>query len=218
MKLWSISLAAAMVAFLAGPSAQAADPVTGPRGATSQIDCRALAARPGDAAMSLERCQAQTAGMPELMQSMNQPGGERPGDDAMSCEQVIAELKAVSVPGVSQEHAAESLAAGRQLQTTYDEQMVKGQTLAAAQTARNAAAAGINLMTGTNLAGGIAAAQNQAETAALQAQAKAQMGTATSRAAAANANSRGDLAATWRANPRMARLTQLVMKKNCSMQ
>lgn len=205
---WWIAIAAS----LACASVSAAGPSP-----TPTIDCQALTARPG-APMTLEQCQARTAGHAELMQAMNQPGGERPGDDALTCEQVIAELRTVATPGVSRANGIESAAAGKQLQDATNSQMAKAGALASAQKARSAAGAGLDLATGSNVAGGAAAAQNAAETAALQRQAQAEVGAARSRVDRANANSRADLASTLRANPRMARLIDLAGRKNCTVQ
>lgn len=204
----------AALALSASVLAAAAEP-PGHSGANpSSFDCQSLATGP-DAARAVEQCKADMSGMGDLMKAMNQPGGERPGDDRLSCDQIVAELRTVSGPGVSAKNRAESLAAGKQLQDTYNAQMAKGQTMAAAQTARSAAAAGIDIATGTNLAGAGATAQNTAEQAVLQADATAQVDAARARAAAAGANARGDLAASLRTNPRMGRLMQLVMAKNC---
>jgi hypothetical protein len=48
--------------------------------------------------------------------------------------------------------------------------------------------------------------------------AQADMGAAHDRVGRANASSRADLAAALRANPRMARLFDLAIRKNCSVQ
>ena len=202
----------AIAASLISASALAADPAAAPA-----IDCKALTSRPG-APMTFEQCQAQIAGHADLMQAMNQPGGERPGDEALSCEQITVELRQVSVAGVSRENRIESAAAGKQLQDAHNAQIAKAGALAAAQTTRSAGAAGVDLVTGTNVAGGAATAQNAAEAAALQRQAQAEMGAARDRANRANANARADLATALRANPRMARLIDLAGRKNCSVQ
>ena len=204
----SILFAAALVSV----GALAADPSAAPA-----LDCKAVTSRPGSP-MTLEQCEAQIAGHAELMKAMNQPGGERPGDDALSCAQIGAELREVGTAGVSRENRIESAAAGKQLQDASNAQAARAGSLATAQTARSAGAAGIDLATGGNLAGGAAAAQNAAEAAALQRQAQAEMGAARDRASRANANSRADLAAALRANPRMGRLIDLAGRKNCSFQ
>ena len=202
----------AIAATLVSASALATGPAASP-----SIDCKALTSRPG-APMTFEQCQAQIAGHADLMQAMNQPGGERPGDDALSCDQITAELRAVGTAGVSRENRIESAAAGKQLQDAQNAQMAKAGALAAAQTTRSAGAAGVDLVTGSNVAGGTAAAQNAAEAAALQRQAQAELGAARDRTSRANANSRADLAAALRANPRMARLIDLAGRKNCQVQ
>ena len=113
----------AIAASLMSASAFAADPAAAPA-----IDCKAFTSRPG-APMTFEQCQVQTAGHADPMQAMNQPGGERPGDEALSCEQITTELRQVSVAGVSRENRIESAAAGKQPQEAHSAQMAKAGAL-----------------------------------------------------------------------------------------
>ena len=94
------------------------------------IDCKALRAM-SNAPMSFEQCEQLKAPAADMQQ--NRTGGERPGDDQMSCEQIMAELSQVSVSSATLESARESVAAGQNLKSTYDAAM-------AAATAANSTA------------------------------------------------------------------------------
>jgi len=123
--------------------AYAAEPVS-PEGRIPQMDCKAVGTMPGSP-FTQAQCERQLELASQLQQAMNTPGGERAGDSQMTCEQIIGELKQVAVPGVAQEHAAESVAAGRNLQSTYDAAMAeaKAASLSGAGTGVVAAASSI---------------------------------------------------------------------------
>ena len=98
-----------LVAALAS-SALAQVPSTAP-----QVDCRAVAAQSGGR-MTQAQCEQQFGGYAAMIDAMNQPGGQRPGDEAMTCEQIAAELTATPAQGVSRANAAEGVAAAKDYQ------------------------------------------------------------------------------------------------------
>jgi len=100
------------------------------------------------------------------------------------------------------------------LQSTYDAAIADSKATAAAGTAAAAAAAAVP---GGNAVAGAAMYAQSAQQAALVARQKPQLDAARSRAMMANANSMADVTAMLQANPRFARLTQLVNAKQCSM-
>src|SRR6187431_2849148 len=61
-------------------------PATAPK-----VDCKAMAAQSGGR-MTQAQCEQQFGGYAAMIDAMNQPGGEPPGDAAMTCEQIQAEL------------------------------------------------------------------------------------------------------------------------------
>jgi len=100
--------------------------------AAAAVDCRQLAAMP-HAPISVETCEAQKAAFGRLGAAMDTSGGERPGDAAMSCEQIIAELQSSDFSGVSAETAAESAAAGEELRDAFASNQARAVSLAARQ-------------------------------------------------------------------------------------
>ena len=180
-----------------------------------QVDCRAMSAMPGSP-MTFEQCERQMAVTNQMQQAANMPDAERPGDDRMTCPQIVAELKQVTTPGVTPEHAAESVAAGRNLQRAQEAAMSEAKGAVAVGTATSAAAAAASIGPGGNAVSGAATQAQLAQQQAIAARQKSQLDAAMNRTMIANANSMADVAAMMRANPRFARLVQLAAGKDCS--
>lgn len=207
------SFIATLAALVVSPL-HAADPSPA-SGAVPQIDCKAMAGRPGSP-LSLEQCERQLAVTNSMRQGMSAPGGERPGDDKMTCDQIVAELKQQSMPGVTPEHRAESVAAGNDLKSAQDAAMADAQAATASGTATTAAAAAAGMLPGGGIAVSSAMASQSAQQQALVARHSPVMNDARNRAMTANANSMMDVVGMMQANPRFARLAQLAGAKGCS--
>ncbi|MFD0737741.1 hypothetical protein ACFQZQ_00345 [Lysobacter koreensis] len=174
------------------------------RQTANAVDCAAMAAMPG-APMTREACEAQKSSMLGLSQTMQASGaGARPGDDAMTCDQIVAEMQTMQVAGVSADNAAEAQAAGRQLKATQERAQAAGAAMMARQTLETAAAA-----VGPNAVQGVVSARQTAEQIAAGQRNKAAMQDATSRTTLAVAAATGDVAAAMQANPRWGRLIAL---------
>lgn len=181
------------------------------RQATSQLDCRQLAAMPNPP-MSVEACEAQKAAFAGLGAAMDAPGGERPGDATMGCDGILAELQASHFAGVSAATAAEGAAAGAELQAAMDANRARAAGLAARQGLETAAAS-----TGPNAVQGAVALRHEAEQAALRRSAMADIRPAQARTGLANAASAQELAASLAAHPRVATLLRLAAARNCDL-
>jgi hypothetical protein len=179
------------------------------RDAAAAVDCEVLAKQPSPA-MTVEACRAQQAAYGGLGQAVNTPGGERPGDESMSCAQIIAEMKSSHFAGVSAETAQAGVVAGQQLQDTYQRRMALAGTMGAQHMGESMAVAAA-----PNAVQGAVMYKQTAEQQALARDAAAEMQPVRTRAMMANAASADELAANLQANPRFARLMQLVMQKNC---
>ncbi len=197
-------------ALIAALPATARDPA-GPAFAQpdAAMDCSVLKRHPNPP-MSVADCEAMKASQAALTGAVATPGGERPGDDAMTCEQIVDEMRSSNFAGVSVDTSEESKAACEELQTTVDRRNEMAQAMAARQAAATAAAS-----LGPNAVQGAVAAANSAEQQALARDAMRDVHGARGRATAAIAASSLELAASLQANPRFARLMQLVMAKNC---
>lgn len=174
-----------------------------------RLDCSMLARMPNPP-MSMEACEARKRSYGNLSQAVDTSGGERPGDEAMTCTEIIAEMQASRFAGVGADTAAEGVAAGTELQAAYEGGVAAAGALAAKQGVETAAAAML-----PNAVQGTVAYRHAAEQQALAARTTAAVGPARDRAMQANAASSDELAASLRANPRFARLMQLVQARNC---
>ena len=173
-------------------------------------DCSRLASMPNPP-MSVATCEQMVKMQADMMGALNTPGGERPGDDKLTCAQIIEEMKSTRATGVSQANAAEGKAASEDLKAAMQRTQAEAAALSAAQSARSAAAAAVP----SNAAGQAAAMANMAEQKAFQERAAAQINPARERTMQANANSMGDLSKSMRENPRFARLIKLAGERNC---
>jgi hypothetical protein len=205
---------AALAALIVSPL-HAADPPPAP-GALPQIDCKAVAGRPGSP-MSVEQCERQQSVTNSMQQALSTPGGERPGDDKMTCEQIVAELQQQPpMPGVSPENRAESVAAGNALKSAQDAAMTDAQATMALGTAPTAAAAVASTLPGGGVFASSAMAAQAGRQQALVARHSPAMNDARNRAMTANANSMVDVTSMMQANPRFARLAMLAGMRGCS--
>lgn len=138
----------------------------------------------------------------------------RPGDEAMTCDSIIAEMKTLQATGVSRETRTEAQAAGEDLRAAINrkQQVAAGQMAAgtaATAAASGAAAAGAQGADAALLAGQVAAqaqgARNVAELKPKRERAERAIGAATA-----------ELYAGMQANPRFGRLIELAGAKGCS--
>lgn len=202
---WGAVLALALLPLLA-PAQQTAQDL---QRAAASVDCRQLAAMPNPP-MTVEACEAQKAAFGNLGAAAATPGGARPGDASMSCEQIIAELQSSNFSGVSAATAAEGVAAGQAQREAMASVQARAGALAARQTAETAAASA-----GPNAVQGAVAAKHEAEQAALHRSAVGEIRPAQTRTGLANAASAQELADSLQANPRVATLIQLAAARNC---
>ncbi|CAN5346442.1 hypothetical protein BH11PSE2_BH11PSE2_10420 [soil metagenome] len=183
--------------------------------AMPQIDCAAMARMPG-APMTFEACQALMAQAGVAQRNLNSTEGQRPGDQSMTCPQIMAEMAAQpGFVGVSKENARESAAAAANLTETNRRLQAEGAALAAAQAPLNIGAAVASQLPGGNIAATAAARAQAAQQQAFAARAQPQMKQAESRAVLATANSLGDANAAIEQNPRAGALGRLAAAKNC---
>ena len=149
-----------------------------------------------------------------LDQGANAGAAARPGDEQMSCDAIVAEMKTLQVSGVSAENRAEAKAAGEAMRAESDRQMAAAAEQMAAQTAATAAAsaataAGVQGADAALLAGQVVAQAQGARN-------KAQMDLKRERAQEAVGAATADLQASMQANPRFGRLIELAGSKGCS--
>ena len=202
------TLLAALLGIAAPAAAQNTIPTTAPK-----VDCKALAAQ-AQGRMTVAQCEQQFGTYAGMIDAMNQPGGDRPGDDRLTCDQIAAELRSSPAPGVSREHAAEGVAAAEDYKARMARLQAEGAAASAAQASVNVGAAAAGAVVG-NAASGAAMASQMAMQETMSAKARAEIDPAVARMQAANAASLGDVTRMLQSNPRVGKLIQLAAAKNC---
>jgi hypothetical protein len=148
--------------------------------------------------------------------SMNDPSGQRPGDEAMSCDAIKAEIMAQGGVTLNREHVAQARSAARNYQGKQAQVVAEVARAEAAESAMNLAASASNLVPGAGRAADAAAeAASTAINDRLKAHAAATLTPASQEMFSSTATVTGDIASNLQQNPRQARLFSLAMQKNC---
>lgn len=210
----------AIFAFAGAAQAQlfgAPQPPPGPNAIPDNLDpamCDQMAAIP-NAPMSAEACRAMIGMAQGMKTSGSDPSALRAGDEAMSCDQINAEMRSVATPMVSAETGANARAAADAELALREKQQAEAQAFVAGQMAMGVGAGAVGTLPG----GGYAAmAAQQAMMAQQQAFAQKQAAEAapvraqTSQALTATAT---EMTLGMQQNPRFARLMNLSVQKNC---
>jgi hypothetical protein len=187
----------------------------GPPGAPQTVDCAQIAAMP-NAPMSYETCQKMMNSAASMQGAMNDPAGQRPGDEAMSCDQIKAEFMASGGINMNRSHVAEGQAAASDYQQKSAKVQSEYAALVAQESATNMAASAAGMVPGVGRAAQAAAdAKNTAEQNAFKAHAQAEMTPAAQRLTSSAGTEVSDVAASLQNDPRKARLISLATQKNC---
>lgn len=174
-----------------------------------RMDCSMLARQPNPA-LTVAECERRKASYGQLDSAVHAPEGERPGDEALTCTEAIAEMQSLRFSGVAADTARENVAAGEQLREAVDSGDAAAGAMAARHTAETMAVAAM-----PNAVQGVVAYRHAAEQVALGQANTARMAAARGRAADASGKASEELATALHANPRFARLMRLVQQKNC---
>ena len=182
-----------------------------------QMDCDQLASVPNPP-MSVEACKQMMA----AMQPSAASGGERPGDDAMSCADIAAEMKTMRGVGLSGAQQKENAAAASEYQAILAKQQAQATALGLEATAAvNAAAAAdtaTEIATGGVVRGKAAAATQaayQARGEAMGKQMAEERKPSEQRMTAATSASAQTMSQNMQSNPRFSRLVHLAIAKSC---
>jgi hypothetical protein len=189
----------------------------GPNALPENLDpamCDQLAAIP-NAPMSPEACRSMMGMAKSMQAASSDPSAMRSGDGAMTCEQIIAEMRTTTGPMVSEATAAQSKAAGDATLALMEKQNAEAKAFMAQQMALGLGASALGLVPGGGIAGAAIAKGQQA-----QAQAFAQKQATEAAPVRAQMNQSltavgGEMGQAIQSNPRFARLAQLLVDKNC---
>lgn len=164
--------------------------------------CDELAGMP-NAPMTVESCKAM------LRMGEDDPSTHRPGDEAMSCEQIFAELRTMQGEGVSDATAAQTdavIAEGHVLGAKHAAEMARQMT-------PSPLAIASSLL--PNAVGAALMAPEYARQAAAMAQLKTEDAQYNAQLGQHMAANTAEVSQLMDANPRLPRLSQLAMQKNC---
>jgi hypothetical protein len=192
--------------------------------ATPAMDCDKLATIPNPP-MTVEQCKSMMGLAKSGEAATADTSGALPGDDAMSCAKIGAEMATFQNVSVSKHSIAAGSKASAEYQEEYAKQMAAGKAVGARQQAEKTAAFVADRTTEI-VSGGVipgqalnvvnhahateTAALGQRQSAALQPKKQAVMG--------ATQTSIGEVVGQLQQNPRLARLGSLAMAKKCKFQ
>jgi hypothetical protein len=220
MRRFVLFAAAAAFVLTAGPSANAQlfGPRRPPQPQQQPTDmaatCAQLKAMP-NAPMTYDQCMQMAASQQAMQAAQNNPAGERPGDDAMTCDQIKAEFVANGGLNVDKTQTAQAQTAGQNFIAANNQIQADARAAQARETATAAATAAAGMTPVGGAAAAAAQAQAAADQTALNAEARQKLDPAEQQVMAANTNVTTNIAAQMQANPRQARLMYLAQQKNC---
>lgn len=202
--------------------AQAQSP--GPAGATpsaGQVDCSAMASTP-NSPMSVDTCRQMMNSAKQSEAALTDARGARPGDGAMSCEDIAKEMSSMQGIGLSDASRAEGSSAATQYGAVVESQLARlhaqGVAGAAATTAAAAADLATQIATGGLVNPHAAQAIQQGALIAGRVQGEAmaeERRPAEQRLFNATGSGTAEMAQQLQSNPRFARLVNLAIAKDC---
>jgi hypothetical protein len=189
--------------------------------ASQEVDCAKIAAMPGSV-FTRESCEQMKGAQHSYQQALNDPSAARPGDEQMTCDQIMAEFRQQQITAPDKAKAAEAQATAAKEQamlkhdvTTVLAHAAEDQTVveAAAMSDRATELATMGLVD-PNAAGRAAEAMQKKEEAEGREMAKARQPTEV-KMNSHTADFATGAASQMAANPRLARLTQLANSHHC---
>jgi len=221
MRASALFAGAAALVLAAAPGAQAQffhrnPPPPQPNSQDPASMCAQMTSMPNPP-MSYEACM-QMAGSVQAVQtagSNSNTAGARPGDDAMTCDQIKAEIVADGGFHLDKGKVTDAQAANQTLMGKTRQLQVEGTAMATRQSAENLAVGAASLTPAGGDMNDAMDAKHDAEQQQFNAHAQQVLNPATNRAMSANAGMMNDVASQMQANPRVARLMQLGGQKNC---
>ena len=175
-----------------------------------------------DAHVSLEACQKMMASQQAYNGALADPSASRPGDEQMSCEQIMAEMKQQPITAPDKAQAAEAQSAVKDEQAMLAKHQKEAAVQQAKDQARDNAASAVDRATEMATMGvvsghALAAAEkvNDTEDKAMNRRMLDEAKPTDTRMLNTTADLTTGIAGQVAANPRLARLTQLANAHRC---
>jgi hypothetical protein len=178
------------------------------------MDCDQVA-KASRGSMSLETCQKMMAAQQAYNTALADPGASKPGDDKMSCDEIMAEIKQQPFNAPDKAKVEEGKAASADLQKTLADQQKEATEKVAAESAAMSVTSMLATTFGGNAAGAAASQKFDAENKAMGERMAKEDAPKMDRVTSNTADLMADMTSQPAANPRLARLLQLATQKNC---
>jgi hypothetical protein len=187
-----------------------------PPSSAQRIDCQAIAANPM-AGMDLATCEKMKEAADAYNSGRNDPSGARPGDEAMTCDDIKAEFMRQPIARPDRRHVAEAQAAASDFQgkMAVEQAKVAAATVELSAETTAASAAGMANPVAGRAADQAVEAHRRATEAALNADAKVNVLPAARRMNSGAGELIGDMSAQLQNNPRLAHLVSMIQEKRC---
>ena len=177
------------------------------------MDCEQMAAA-SHGSMSVESCKQMMESMQGYQKAASDPSASRPGDDKMTCDQIMAEMKQQPMTAPDKNKVAAAQASTAAFQQKMAEDQAEANALAAKQTAENLASHVADQFLPNSVEAAKAAAQ-QKEQDALKAKVEKETAPIAAQSTAATAAVMGDIGQQVTSNPRLAKLVQMASARHC---
>jgi len=179
-----------------------------------QAMCDQLASIP-NAPMSAEACRSMMSMGKTMKEGANDPNAMRAGDESMTCEQIIGEMRASNTPMVSQATSTQARTAGEATMSLMEKQNAEAKAFMARQMAIGIGAGALGMVPGGGIAASAIMAGQQAQTQAFAEKQQIEAAPVRAQQNQALTAVTGELDQSIQSNPRFARLMQLMADKNC---
>jgi hypothetical protein len=221
----TFALSLLLLAFVGSyPATPAASAQSNDRGKTSKqgkgsntqpptMDCEQMA-KDSRGSISVDTCKQMMATMQGYQKAASDPSASRPGDDKMTCDQILAEMKQQQFTAPDQTKVAEAQTANDALMKKTAESQAEANALAAKQSAENLASTAADQFL-PNAVLAARAKEQQKEQDALKAKVEKETTPLADRSTAATASVVSDVGQQVASNPRLAKLIQMSSAKRC---
>jgi hypothetical protein len=189
----------------------------GPNAMPENMDpamCDQLASMP-NAPMSAEACRSMMGMAQGMKAGASDPTAMRPGDESMSCEQIMTEMRASGSPMVSQSTAEQAKTSSEATMALMEKQNAEAKAFMARQMAIGIGAGALGMVPGGGIAASAIMAGQQAQTQAFAEKQQIEAAPVRAQQNQAITAITTEVGQGMQNNPRFARLSQLIADKNC---
>ena len=183
------------------------------QGMPANMNCEQMAAA-SHGSITVDACKQMMGAQQAREAALADPRASRPGDDKMTCDQIVAEIKQQQITKPDAAKAAEAQAAVTDAQKTAAKQQAEVQAVVAKESAEELAQAPKRMFE-PNAAGAADAKRREAEHKEMNERLAAEMQPKAERQMTASADLMSDFTKQFQDNPRLAKLFDMADRKRC---